>query len=94
MSIRENIRLIARTPLPSVDFRYYRNLASSNADNEAFCIVQLTSPVFNNQKVNSSPRVFFLLFCFYLYLVCLRAFVIDVPRHLSNDLRKRLMWDA
>ena len=51
------------------------------------------SPVFNNQKVNSSPQAF-VLFCFYLYLICFRAFVIDAPRHLSNDLRKRLMRNA
>ena len=45
---------------------FYRNFASTTADNETFCIVLLTSQVvmiqrYNQKVVSSSPRVFFFL---------------------------------
>ena len=40
--------------------------------------------VYNQKVVSSSPCVFF--FIFYLYLICLISFIIDVPRPLRNEI--------
>ena len=50
---------------------FYENFASTNADNETFCTVLLTSQVvwyrvYNQKVLSSSPRQFFLYF--YLFI--------------------------
>ena len=50
---------------------FYENFASTNADNETFCTVLLTSQVvwyrvYNQKVLSSSPRIFFLYF--YLFI--------------------------
>ena len=67
---------------------------STNADNETFCIVLLTSQVV--MVLSSQPKCLeFESMCvpvcvcvcfFYLYSIRLRSFIIDVPRPLSNVL--------
>ena len=78
--------------LPSVDVRcfprkFYRNLASTNADNETFCIVLLTSQLVMVQSLQPKGRGFESTFVFfYLYSIRLSSFIIDVPRILTDDI--------
>ena len=74
--------------------KFYRNLASANADNETFCTVRLTSPVAMVQSLQSKCQefettcsCFFFIYILPLFVsICLGLFNLDVPRPLSNDL--------
>ena len=69
--------------------KFYRNFASTYADNETFCIVLLTSQVVMIQslqpkgcELESTCGCTF----FYLYSIRLISFIIDVPRPLKNEI--------
>ena len=68
--------------------RFCRNLASTNVDNETFSSVLLISQVVMVQSLRPKGRAFestCVLFV-YLYSIRLSAFIIDVPRALSNNI--------
>ena len=68
--------------------KFYRNFAITYADNETFCTVLLTSQVVMIQSLQPKGREFestCVLF-FYLYSIRLISFIIDVPRHLRNEI--------
>ena len=63
-----------------------RNFASTNADNETFCTVLLTSQVVMIQSLQPKGREFeSTCVFFYLYSIRLISFIIDVPRPLRNE---------
>ena len=68
--------------------KFYRNFASTNADNETFCTVLLSSQVVMIQSLQPKSREFesscVCVFYFYLYSIRLISIVIDVPRPLRN----------
>ena len=75
--------------------KYYRKCASTNADNETFCAVLMTSQLVIVQSLqpkglefeSTYVLVFVFLFCsITLYSIRLTSFIIDVPRPLSNVL--------
>ena len=72
--------------------KFYRNLASIDADNETVCTVLLTSQVIMIQGFQPKGREFdstcscFVFVLFYPYLIRLSTFIVDVPRPLSNVL--------
>ena len=68
--------------------KFYSNFASTNADNETFCTVLLTSQVVMIQSLQPKGREFestCVLF-FNLYSIRLISFIIDVPRPLRNEI--------
>ena len=67
--------------------KFYRNFASTNADNEPFCTVLLASQVVMIQSLQPKGREFeSTCFLFYLYSIRLISFIIDVPRPLRNEI--------
>ena len=70
--------------------KFYRNFASTNADNETFCTVLLSSQVVMIQSLQPKGREFesscVCVFYFYLYSIRLISIVIDVPRPLRNEI--------
>ena len=62
--------------------------ASTNADNETFCTVLLTSQVVMIQSLQPKGREFesTCVFIFYLHSIRLISFIIDVPRPLRNEI--------
>ena len=66
---------------------FYRNFASTNADNEPFCTVLLASQVVMIQSLQPKEREFeSTCVFFYLYSIRLISFIIDVPRPLRNEI--------
>ena len=62
--------------------KFYRNFASTNADNKTFCTALLTSQVVMVQSLQPKGREFeytCLLIFFYLYSIRLISFIISVP---------------
>ena len=68
--------------------KFYRNFESTNADNETFCTVLLTSQMIMIQSLQPKGREFESALCsfFYLYSIRLIPFIIDVPRPLRNEI--------
>ena len=70
--------------------KFYRNFAITYADNETFCTVLLTSQVVMIQSLQPKGREFestcMCVFFFYLYLIRLISFIIDVSRPLRNEI--------
>ena len=67
--------------------KFYKNFASTNADNESFCTVLLASQVVMIQGLQSKGRGFeSTCFFFYIYSIRLISFIIDVPRPLRNEI--------
>ena len=71
---------------------FYRNFASTNADNETFCTALLTSQMVMIQSLQPKGREFestcvlFSFLFFYLYSIRLISFIIDVPRPLRSEI--------
>ena len=68
--------------------KFYRNFASTNADNETFCTVLLTGEVAMLQSLQPIGREFestCVLF-FLSYSNRLISFIIDIPRPLRNEI--------
>ena len=79
--------------------KFYRNFASTNADNETSCTVLLSSQVVMVQRLQSKVRefestyfFFFYYYYFYLYSIRLTSFIVDVPRPLSNCTHLRSLY--
>ena len=67
--------------------KFYRNFASTYADNETFYTVLLTSQVVMIQSLQPKCReVDSTCVFFYLYSFRLISFIIDVPRPLRNEI--------
>ena len=69
--------------------KFYRNFAITYADNETFCTVLLTSQVVMIQSLQPKGREFkstCVCVFFYLYLIRLFSFIIDVPRPQRNEI--------
>ena len=69
--------------------KFYRNFAITYADNETFCTVLPTIQVVMIQSLQPKDREFestCVCVFFYLYLIRLFSFIIDVPRPLRNEI--------
>ena len=72
--------------------QFYRDCASTNADNETFCTFLLTCQVVMMQSVQPKGRevestcVLFFFFFLYLHSIRLISFSIDVPRPLRKEI--------
>ena len=87
-----NFTVSAQDSLPSFHFglyrKFYRNFASTNADNETYCTIPLTSQVVMVQSLQPKGREFesMCVLFFYLYSIRLISCSIDVPRPLGNEI--------
>ena len=68
--------------------KFYRNFASTYADNKTFCTVLLTSQVVMTQSLQPKGQEFesTCVCFFYLYSIRLISFIIDEPRPLRNKI--------